>query len=84
MVSQGRAPHSKITENVRGTWVAQSVTRPTLDSGSGHDLTVYGIEPGIGIRADSAEPAWNSFSPSLSAPPLLTLSLKISIFFFNC
>ena len=29
----------------RGTWVAQSLKHPTLDFGSGHDLTFHGIEP---------------------------------------
>ena len=41
--------------------------RYASDFGSGHDLTVHGFEPQIGIRADSAEPAWDSLS--LSAPP---------------
>ena len=36
------------------------------------------FEPCIGFRADSAEPASESVSPSLSAPPLLTLSLSLS------
>ena len=30
-----------------GTWVAQSVKHPTLDLGSGHDLTVCGFKPHI-------------------------------------
>ena len=55
-----------------GAWVAQSVKCPTLDFGSGHDLMVDGIEPRIGLSADSVEPAWDSLSPSLSAPlPLM-------------
>ena len=28
-----------------GAWVAQSAKLPTLDFGSGHDLTVHGFEP---------------------------------------
>ena len=42
------------------------------------------FEPRIGLCADSAESAWDSLSPSLSAPPQLahtytnTLSLKIN------
>ena len=31
----------------RGARVAQSVKRPTLDFGSGHDLTVCGFEPRV-------------------------------------
>ena len=54
----------------RGTWVAQSVKRPTLDFGSGHDLAVHEFEP---LRTVSAEPAWDSLS-SLR----LSLSLKIN------
>ena len=56
----------------RGAWVAQSVTRLTLDFSSGHGLTVGEIEPHIGLRTDSVGPAGNSLSPSLSASPLLT------------
>ena len=44
------------------------------DFGSGHDLMVRGLEPHIGLSAVSAEPASDPLSPSLSAPPLLTLS----------
>ena len=32
--------------------------------------------PHVGLRADSAEPAGDSHAPSLSAPPLLSLSLS--------
>ena len=31
-----------------GAWVARSVLSPTLDFGSGHDLTVCGTEPHVG------------------------------------
>ena len=60
--------------------MAQSVKHSSLDFGSGLDLTVCDFEPRIGLCADSAEAAWNSLSPSLSAPPacVLTLSLKIN------
>ena len=63
-----------------GTWVAQSVECPTLDFGSGRDLTVCESEPHVRLYASSTEPAWDSLSPSLSlsAPPLITLSLKIN------
>ena len=49
--------------------MAQWVEHSTLDFGSGHGLMVPGFEPLIGLHADSAEPAWDSFSPSFSAPP---------------
>ena len=47
--------------------MAQSVKRPTLDIDSGHDLTVYGTEPRVGLCADSMEAVWDSLSPSPSA-----------------
>ena len=43
-----------------------SVERPTLDLESSRDLTVQEFEPCIGLCADSAEPAWDSLSLSLS------------------
>ena len=60
----------------RGVWVAQSAKHPTLDFGSGHDLIVREFEPHIRLCTDGAEPAWDSLSLSLSAPPLLALSLS--------
>ena len=51
--------------------MAQSVEHLTLELGSGHDLTVYGFEPHIGLCTDSVEPSWDSLSASLS----LTLTL---------
>ena len=59
--------------------MAQSVKRPTLDIGSGHDLTVCGFEPHARLRTDSAEPACDSVCPAFSAPPLLALSLFFSL-----
>ena len=61
----------KIKATVRGAWAAQSVEHPTLDFGSGHDLTVRGTEPPIRLGADSMGPGWESLSgsPSLPAPP---------------
>ena len=56
----------------RGAWVVPSVKRPTLDFGSGHDLMVCGIKPRIELCTDSTEPAWDSLSPSLCAPPMLS------------
>ena len=34
----------------RGTWEAQSVKHPSLDLGSGHDLTVREIEARVGLH----------------------------------
>ena len=51
-----------------GTRVAQSVKLPTLGFSSGHDLVLREFEPRIRLCADSAEPAWDSLSPSLSLP----------------
>ena len=53
--------------------MVQLVKRPTLDFGSGHDLTVDETEPRIRLHVDSAEPAWDSLSPPHS--PLLSLCL---------
>ena len=41
----------------RGAWVAPSVKHPALDFGSGHDLTVRGLEPCIEFCAGSVGPA---------------------------
>ena len=58
--------------------MAQSVKRPTLGFGSGHDLTVREFDLRVGLCADSWEPAWDSLSLSLSAPPPLALSVSLS------
>ena len=65
------------TFNVRRAWVAQSVKPLTLDFGSGHDLLVHEFEPLIELWADSAEPAWDFVSRSLSTPPLLMLFISL-------
>ena len=52
--------------------MAQSDKHPTLDFSSGHDLTVHGIEPHIGLHDDSAE-------PSLSAPSLITVCVCVCV-----
>ena len=52
------------------------VEGPTHSFSSGHDLTVCGFEPHVGLQATGAEPAWDSLSPSLTVPPLLALSLS--------
>ena len=40
--------------------MAQLVTLPTLDFGSGHDLTVREIESCVRLCADGMKPAWDS------------------------
>ena len=59
--------------------LTQLVMCPTLDFCSGHDLTIHEFKPLIGLWADSAQTAWDSLSPSFSAPPLLTFSLSLKI-----
>ena len=60
--------------------MAQSVRHLTLDFGSYHDLMVREFEPRVGLCADSLDsPSSDSLSPSLSAPPLLMLSLSFKI-----
>ena len=50
---------------------------PASDFGSGHDLTVYGFEPHIGLCALSEERALDSLSPrSLPLPHLHFLCLS--------
>jgi len=64
----------------RGTWVAQSVKRPTLGFGSGRDLRVVRWSPASG-SALSRESACDSLSPPLSLPTTHALS-QINLFFF--
>ena len=47
-----------------------------LGFSSRHDLMVHEFEPCVGLCADSVEPAWDSLSSSLYAPPLLSPSLS--------
>ena len=56
--------------------MAQTGKSLTPDFGSGHDLTVPGFEPHTGLRADSAEPTWDSLSLLLSLPLLCLPSLS--------
>ena len=59
--------------------MAQSIKRSTLDFGCGHHVAVREIEPRVRLCVDSTEPAWDSFSPSPSVPPLLALSLSLKM-----
>ena len=56
--------------------MTQVVKRPTLDFGSGHDLTVCELEPRIGLCPHCSEPALDPLSPSFWPSPTRTLSLK--------
>ena len=56
--------------------MAQLAERLTLDFDLGRDLTVCGIEPHIGLHADSTKTAWDCLLSSLPAPPMLSLSLS--------
>ena len=53
-----------------------SVKHPTLDFGSGHDLTVHEYESHVGLHAAGVEPARDSLFPSLSPTHALSLSQK--------
>ena len=66
-----------LKEPVQGAWVAQSVKRPT--SAQVMISQFVGSSPASGsvLTAQSLEPASDSVSPPLSAPPLLTLCLSL-------
>ena len=74
--------HSEVSVKILvyfgGARVAQLVKHPTLDFGSGHDLTVHEFEPHVKFCTGSAEPAWDSLSPFFLSLSLLALSLKIN------
>ena len=59
--------------------MAQSIERPTLDLGPGHDLMVRGIEPRVGLCAGVQSLPGILFLPLSASPPFmlsLTLSFK--------
>ena len=58
----------------RGAWVAQSVKCPTSAQVMISQLTSLNPASGSVLMAQSLEPASDSVSRSLSAPPLLSLS----------
>ena len=55
--------------------LGDSVAHPTLDFSSGHDITVREFEPHVGFCTDRSLLGIFSLS-SVSAPPLLSLSLS--------
>ena len=61
----------------RGTWVAQSVKRPTLAQVMISQSVSSSPTSGSVLTAQSLEPASDSVSPSLSAPPPLMLCLSL-------
>ena len=65
------------------TCVAQPVKCLTLDFVPGHMVQEVSPELGFALTAWT-EPAWDSLSPSLFAPPLLVLSLSVSLKINKC
>ena len=67
------------TERGGGTWGAQSVERPT--SAQVMIAQLMGSSPASGsvLTARSSEPASDSGSPPVSAPPLLMLCVSLSL-----
>ena len=59
--------------------LGSSVKHLTLDFSSDHDLTVCEIESHISLCTNSVEPASDSLSPNLSAPPPLVHMLARSL-----
>ena len=59
----------------RGAWVAQLVKRPTSAQVVISQFVSLSPTSGSVLTAQSLEPASDSVSPSLSAPPLLMLCL---------
>ena len=64
--------------HLRGAWVAQSVERPTSAQVTISHSVGPSPAPGSVLTAQSLEPASDSVSPPLSAPPLLMLGLSRS------
>ena len=89
LISKGTLPGNFIsTVRIKNTQLLLQFKAPfgrlggsvgwACDFGSGHDLTVCGFKPRVGLCADSSEPASDSVSPPLSAPPPLMLCLSLS------
>ena len=71
-------------KNINIYWAPGWLSRYTSHFGSGRDLAVCELEPGVGLCADgsvltapSLEPVLESVSPSLSDPPLFMLCLSL-------
>ena len=63
----------------RGTWVAQSIKRPTLAQVMISRSVSSSPVSGSVLAAQSLEPASDSVSPSLSGPPMLVFCLSLSL-----
>ena len=64
---------------LRGTWVAQSVKHPTSAQVMISQLVSSSHAWGSVLTAQSLEPASDSVSPPLSAPPPLMLCLSVCL-----
>ena len=64
--------------SLRGAWVAQSVKRPTSAQVMISRFVSSSLVSGSVLMALSLEPASDSVSPSLSAPPPFILCLSLS------
>ena len=67
-----------LKEKLLGAWVAQSVKRPTSAQVTISRFMSSSPVSGSVLTAQSLEPASDSVSPSVSAPPLLMLCLSLS------
>ena len=65
---------------VAGAWVAQSVKHLTSAQVMISQFMSSSPTMGSVLTAQSLEPASDSVSPSLSAPPLLMLCVSLSLF----
>ena len=65
--------------SLRGAWVAQLVERPTSAQVMISQFMRSRVMSGSVLTAGSLESAWDSRSPSLSAPPLLMLCVCASL-----
>ena len=70
---------NKIKIKNRGTWVAQSVERPTLAQVMISQFVSLSPASGSVLTARSLEPGSDSVSPFLSAPPPLARALSVSV-----
>ena len=70
---------SQNTTDGGGTWVAQLVKHLTLAQIMISQSVSSSLESGFVLTAQNQEPASNSLSSPLSAPPLLTLCLSVSL-----